>query len=58
VLNRARCILWLVTGADKAAMLSRLRTADHTIPAGRMSQERALLLADRAAAGRRSDGTP
>ena len=51
VLNRARRILWLVTGADKAAMLSRLRTADHSIPAGRVRQERALILADRDAAG-------
>jgi 6-phosphogluconolactonase len=51
VLNRARRILWLVTGADKAPMLSRLRTADHSIPAGCVRQERALILADRAAAG-------
>jgi 6-phosphogluconolactonase len=53
VLNRARRILWLVTGADKSAMLSRLRAADHTIPAGRVRQQRALILADRAAAGER-----
>ena len=51
VLNRARHILWLVTGADKAAMLSRLRAADRSIPAGRVRQEQALILADRAAAG-------
>lgn len=57
VLNRARRILWLVTGADKAAMLARLRTADHTLPAGRVSHERAWLLADRAAAGERAEGT-
>ena len=54
VLNRARRILWLVTGADKAEMLSRLRAADHSIPAGRVSQERALILADRDAAGERA----
>jgi 6-phosphogluconolactonase len=51
VLNRARHILWLVTGLDKAAMLSRLRAADESIPAGRVRQESALILADRAAAG-------
>jgi 6-phosphogluconolactonase len=54
VLDRARRILWLVTGADKVAMLSRLRTADPSIPAGRVRQERALILADRAAGGERA----
>jgi 6-phosphogluconolactonase len=53
-LDRARRILWLVTGADKAVMLSRLRTSDPSIPAGRVRQERALILADRVAAGDRS----
>ncbi len=51
IINRAQRILWLVTGADKAAMLPRLRAADQSIPAGRVSQEHALLLADRAAFG-------
>ena len=51
VLNRARRVLWIVTGADKAAMLSRLRATDPSISAGRVHQQRALLLADRAAAG-------
>jgi 6-phosphogluconolactonase len=50
-LNRARRVLWLVTGADKAGMLVRLREGDPSIPAGRVNQENALLLADRAAAG-------
>jgi 6-phosphogluconolactonase len=58
VLNRARRILWLVTGTDKAAMLSRLRAADPSIPAGRVTQERALILADRDAAGEQARGTP
>lgn len=49
-LDRARRILWLVTGADKAAMLRRLCDGDHSIPAGRVCQDRALLLADAAAA--------
>ena len=51
VLNRAIRILWLVTGADKVPMFPRLRDGDTSIPAGRISREQALLLADRAAAG-------
>jgi 6-phosphogluconolactonase len=51
VLNRARRVLWLVTGGDKAAPLARLRGADRAIPAGRVRQDQALVLADRAAAG-------
>lgn len=50
VLERAREILWLVTGADKAEMLSRLRDGDRGIPAGRVRGERALALVDRDAA--------
>ena len=50
MLNRARQILWLVTGADKADMLARLRNGDATIPAGRIRREWALVLADQAAA--------
>lgn len=49
-INRARRILWLVTGADKAAMLERLRHGDASIPAGRVRQDDALILADAAAA--------
>jgi 6-phosphogluconolactonase len=52
ILNRARRVLWLVTGGEKAAMLVRLREGDPSIPAGRVNQERALVLADRAAAGK------
>jgi 6-phosphogluconolactonase len=51
VLNRARRILWLVTGPEKAGMLIRLRDGDPAIPAGRVRQDGALALADRAAAG-------
>ena len=50
MLNRARRRLWLVTGASKSEMLKRLRDADASIPAGRVRAERAVLLADRAAA--------
>ena len=55
ILNRARRILWLVTGGEKAGMLVRLRHADRSIPAGRVEQERALVLADRAAAGQQKN---
>ena len=51
VLNRARRILWLVTGAEKAGMLRRLREGDWSIPAGRVRREQALVLADRKTAG-------
>jgi 6-phosphogluconolactonase len=51
VINRARALLWLVTGADKADALRRLREHDKSIPAGRVATERALVLADAAAAG-------
>lgn len=50
ILNRARQVLWLVTGDSKVEMLRRLRRADPTIPAGRIRQDHATLLADRAAA--------
>ena len=50
-LNRARRILWLVTGAEKQPMLARLRAGDRSIPAGRVRSEDALILADAAAAG-------
>lgn len=46
IINRARKILWLVTGVDKAPMLRRLLKADPTVPAGRIEQSRALLLTD------------
>jgi 6-phosphogluconolactonase len=50
VLNRARRVLWVVTGDDKAAMLRRLWAGDVSIPAGRVNRDRALVVADRAAA--------
>jgi 6-phosphogluconolactonase len=50
ILNRARRILWVVTGAEKAAMFARLCDADPSIPAGRVRQEQAFVIADRAAA--------
>jgi 6-phosphogluconolactonase len=50
-INRARRILWVVTGSEKVEMLRRLREGDVSIPAGRVRRDQALLLADRAAAG-------
>jgi len=55
-LDRARRILWLVTGSEKREMLRRLLEGDVSIPAGRVSREQAVVLADRAAAGKRSAG--
>jgi len=51
VINRARKIMWLVSGKDKVDAFPKLRAADPSIPAGRISQSQALLLADREAAG-------
>lgn len=50
VLERARSLLWLVTGAEKVDALRRLRAHDPSIPAGRVSAEGAMVLADVAAA--------
>jgi 6-phosphogluconolactonase len=51
ILNRSRRVLWLATGAEKAGMLARLQAGDVSIPSGRVSKDRAVVLADRAAAG-------
>ena len=52
IINRSRLVLWLVTGGDKAQTLVRLRDGDRSIPGSRVLRERALVLADRAAAAR------
>ncbi len=54
-IDRARRVLWVVTGTSKAAMLQRLQAGDRTIPAGRVRQDRAMLIADRAAGLRPED---
>jgi 6-phosphogluconolactonase len=51
VINRARRILWLVTGSEKAGMLARLRKGDISIPAGRVCRDQAVIFTDRAATG-------
>jgi 6-phosphogluconolactonase len=48
-LAAARAILWLVTGADKRAALSRLLAGDRSIPAGRVENEQMTVIADQAA---------
>ena len=50
VLDRARSVLWLVAGAEKVDALRRLSRKDPTIPAGRVRQDGAIVVADRAAA--------
>ena len=51
LLNRARKILWVVTGAEKVEMLAHLCAGDVLIPAGRIVSATALVLADQAAWG-------
>jgi 6-phosphogluconolactonase len=48
-IDRARTILWLVTGAGKTAPLARLLAGDRSIPAACVRSDRAFLLADEAA---------
>jgi 6-phosphogluconolactonase len=50
IVNRSRRILWVVTGGEKRAMLTRLLDGDESIPAGRVLRERALVVADGSAA--------
>jgi 6-phosphogluconolactonase len=50
IINRSWIVLWLVTGSDKTGPLVRLVAADPSIPAGRVRQDHARVLADRAAA--------
>jgi 6-phosphogluconolactonase len=49
LINRASRRMWLAVGAAKADMCSRLVASDHTIPAGRVASENAVLLVDDAA---------
>jgi 6-phosphogluconolactonase len=50
IINRSRRILWLLMGTEKSEMLHRLLAADESIPAGRVRQDQALVLADRPSA--------
>jgi 6-phosphogluconolactonase len=51
VLNRSRCVMFVVTGPEKVHALAALRAGDRSIPAGRVTGDRALVVADAAAAG-------
>ena len=51
-INRARRVIWLVTGSEKAEALRLLRRGDCSIPAGRVTRDAAVIFADFAAAGR------
>jgi 6-phosphogluconolactonase len=50
-IDRASLVLWLVTGADKADAVRRLRDRDPSIPAGRVRAATQRLVCDAAAAG-------
>jgi 6-phosphogluconolactonase len=52
VLNRARAVLFVVTGEEKADALLRLAEHDRGIPAGRIENANVTVLADRAATAR------
>jgi 6-phosphogluconolactonase len=51
VIDRARQILWVVTGAEKVKPLDQLLNGDNSIPGGRIRRHKALILADKAAIG-------
>lgn len=51
IINRARRVLWVITGDEKREMLRRLVKGDEAIPAGRVRRELAVVIADEAAAG-------
>lgn len=51
VIDRARSVVWLVTGAEKVDALRRLREGDRSIPAGRVMTDDQRVICDRAAAG-------
>ncbi|MCM0042222.1 MAG: 6-phosphogluconolactonase [Algoriphagus sp.] len=51
LLNSAKRILWIVTGAEKQEMVQRLLKQDASIPAGAVNQANALLMVDQAAFG-------
>jgi 6-phosphogluconolactonase len=50
LINRARSILWLVTGPDKAPALARLLSGDADLVASRIARYSAVIVADAAAA--------
>ena len=51
MINRARCVMFVVTGADKLSAMAALRRGDPKIPASGVTGERVVIMADAAAAG-------
>ncbi len=51
LLNSAKRILWIVTGAEKQEMVQRLLKQDASIPAGAVNQANSLLMVDQTAFG-------
>ncbi len=49
-IERARQLLWLVSGEDKRGPLEKLLAADASIPAGRVEAGSSLVMSDRSAA--------
>lgn len=49
MLNRAKRLLWIVTGSEKGDMLQQLLGQNPNIPAGKVAQTAALLYVDQAA---------
>jgi 6-phosphogluconolactonase len=54
IINRARRILWLVTGTEKSAVVARLARGDDSLLASRISRASALVMVDRAASASRA----
>lgn len=51
IINRARRVLWLISGAEKSAVVARLTRGDQSLLASRISRASALVMVDRAARG-------
>jgi len=49
LLNRAKKLLWIVTGSEKREMLQQLLKQNHNIPAGKVAQTAAVGYVDQAA---------
>ncbi len=50
-INRARLVLWIVTGAGKREALAALIAGTANIPANRVARDRAMVIADDEAIG-------
>jgi 6-phosphogluconolactonase len=57
IINRARCVLFVVTGSDKVAALAALRSGDRNIPAAHVTGQRLVVMADAARGRERSERT-